>query len=94
MTLQRLIPVSGTSPTYSPIVAKKQHVDDMIIGKFDILAIYAYTKALLGEPDDDKAKQRGMVAPILGAQSRLGIGKKHHDEFQARIRTGERQRRL
>jgi hypothetical protein len=57
------------------------------IGKFDILATYAYAKALLDGLDDGEAKQRGMVAAIMGAQARLGIRKEHHEEFQAQIRT-------
>jgi hypothetical protein len=53
------------------------------IGKFDILATYTYAKAPLDGLDDDRAKQRGMVAAIVGAQARLGIRREHHEEFQA-----------
>jgi hypothetical protein len=53
------------------------------IGKFDILATYAYAHALLSGMDDDEAKQRGMVAAIMGAQARLGIRKEHKEEFEA-----------
>jgi hypothetical protein len=48
---------------------------DVSIGKFDILATYAYARALLDGLDDDEAKQRGMVAAIMGVQARLGIRK-------------------
>ena len=44
----------------------------MSIGKFDILATYTYAKALLDGLDDDEAKERGMVAAIMGAKARLG----------------------
>jgi len=68
-------------------VAKKQPSDDVSIGKFDILATYAYAKALLDGLNDDEAKQRGTVAAVMGAQARLGIRKEHHEEFQAQVRT-------
>ena len=44
---------------------------EVSIGKFDILATYTYAHALLSGMDDDEAKQRGMVAAIMGAQARL-----------------------
>lgn len=45
---------------------------DISIGKFDILATYAYAKALLDGLDDNEARQRGLVAAIMGAKARLG----------------------
>jgi hypothetical protein len=42
------------------------------IGKFDILATYSYTKALLEGASTDEAKQRGIVAAIMGAKAKLG----------------------
>ena len=42
------------------------------IGKFDILATYAYAKALLDRGPADEAKQRGIVAAIMGAKAKLG----------------------
>jgi len=36
-------------------VSKKQPSDDIFIGKFDILATYAYAKALLAGMTDDEA---------------------------------------
>jgi hypothetical protein len=68
-------------------MAKKQPPSDVSIGKFDILATYTYSQALLDGLDDDEAKQKGMVAAIMGAQARLGIRKEHHEEFPAQIRT-------
>ena|SRR5271165_2596589 len=54
---------------------------DLSIGKFDVLATYTYAKALVDGYKEDDAKQRGMVAAIMGAQARSGIRKDHRDEF-------------
>ncbi len=56
---------------------------DVSIGKFDILATYALAKALAEGYREEDAKQRGMVAAIMGAQARLGIRKEHHEDFQS-----------
>ena len=57
---------------------------DISIGKFDILATYTYAKALLDGLDRDEAKQRGMVAAIMGAQARAGHrGGSHQDDYEA-----------
>jgi hypothetical protein len=57
---------------------------DVRIGKFDILATYTYAKALLDGLDGDEAKQRGMVAAIMGAQARAGHrGSSHEDDYKA-----------
>jgi hypothetical protein len=61
----------------------KNPLRDVSIGKFDILATYTYAKALLDGHSDEEAKQRGMVAAIMGAQAHLGFRKEHHDDFQA-----------
>ena len=74
-------------------MAKKQPSSDVSIGKFDILATYAYAKALLDGLNDDEAKQRGMVAAIMGAQARLGIRKEHHEEFQAQKEAAEKKKK-
>jgi len=74
-------------------MAKKEPSDDVSIGKFDILATYAYAKALLDGMTDDEAKQRGMVAAIMGAQARLGIRKEHHEEFQAQKEAAEKKKK-
>ncbi len=74
-------------------MAKQQPPGDVSIGKFDILATYAYAKALLDGMDDDEAKQRGMVAAVMGAQARLGIRKEHHEEFQAQKEAAEKKKK-
>jgi hypothetical protein len=74
-------------------VAKKQPSGDVSIGKFDILATYAYAQALHHGLDDDEAKQRGMVAAIMGAQARLGIRKEPHEEFQAQKEAAEKKKK-
>ncbi len=74
-------------------MATKQPSDDVSIGKFDILATYAYAHALLSGMDDGEAKQRGMVAAIMGAQARLGIRKEHHEEFQAQKEAAEKKKK-
>lgn len=71
----------------------KKPPSEVLIGKFDILATYTYAQALLHGSNDDEAKQRGMVAAILGAQARLGIRKEHHDEFQAQKEAAERKKK-
>jgi hypothetical protein len=53
---------------------------DVRIGKFDILATYTYAKALLDGLDGEEAKQRGMVAAIMGAQARAGRRGSSHEE--------------
>src|SRR5271165_1444575 len=74
-------------------MTKRQPLDDVSIGKFDIFATYAYAHALLSGIDDDQAKQRGMVAAIMGAQARLGIRKEHHEEFQAQKEAAEKKKK-
>ena len=74
-------------------MAKKQPSDDVSIGKFDILATYTYAQALLDGMTDDEAKQRGMVAAIMGAQARLGIRKEHHEEFQAQKEAADKKKK-
>jgi hypothetical protein len=70
----------------------KNTADDVSIGKFDILATYTYAHALLDGLDDDQAKQRVMVAAIMGAHARLGIRKEHHQEFQAHKEAAEKKK--
>ena len=60
----------------------KSKPDDVSIGKFDILATYAYAKALLGLSEAE-AKERGMVAAIMGAKARLGHAGDHEAEKEA-----------
>ena len=74
-------------------MAKKQPPSDVSIGNFNILATYTYSQALLDGLDDDEAKQRGMVAAIMGAQARMGIRKEHHEEFQAQKEAAEKKKK-
>ena len=66
---------------------------DVSIGKFDTLATYTYAHALINGLDDDEAKQRGMVAAIMGAQARRGVRREHHEEFQAQKEAAERKKK-
>ena len=74
-------------------IMAKQPQGDVSIGKFDTLATYTYAQALLDGMTDDEAKQRGMVAAIMGAQARLGIRKEHHEEFQAQKEAAEKKKK-
>ena len=74
-------------------MAKNQPPNDVSIGKFDILATYTYAQALLDGKTDDEAKQRGMVAAIMGAQARLGVRKEHHEEFRAQKEAAEKKKK-
>jgi hypothetical protein len=75
------------------MMAKKKPSVEVSIGKFDILATYTYAQALLDGMADDEAKQRKMVAAIMGAQARLGVRREHHEEFQAQKDAGERKKK-
>jgi hypothetical protein len=72
---------------------KNHEPNDVSIGKFDILATYVYAHDLLNGLGDDEAKQRGMVAAIMGAQARLGIRKEHHEEFQVQKEAAEKKKK-
>jgi hypothetical protein len=74
-------------------LSKKKPSNNVFIGKFDILATYVYAQALLDGMDDDEAKQRGMVAAIMGAQARLGVRKEHHEEFQSQKEAAEKKKK-
>ncbi len=71
----------------------KSRPDHISIGKFDILATYTYATALLAGMDDALAKQRGMVAAIMGAKARIGGHHAHHDEFQSQKEAAERKKK-
>jgi hypothetical protein len=74
-------------------MASQRSPSDVSIGKFDILATYAYAQALLHGLDDEEAKQRGMVAAIMGAQARLGVRKDRHEEFQSQKEAAEKKKK-
>ena len=62
----------------------KKNPGDVSIGKFDILATYTYAKALLDGLDEDEAKERGMVAAVMGARAKSGhTGGTHEDDYKA-----------
>ena len=73
-------------------VAKKKP-DDVSIGKFDILATYTYAKSLLDGLDEDEAKQRGMVAAVMGAKARMGhAGGGQPDDYKADKEAAEKKK--
>src|SRR3954451_20876659 len=74
-------------------MAKKQPPNDVSIGKFDILATYTYAKALLDGLGDDEAKERGMVAAVMGAKARLGHGGGTQDDHKARKDAAEKKKK-
>ncbi len=61
----------------------KKKPDDVSIGKFDILATYTYAKALLDGLGDDEARERGMVAAVMGAKAKSGHGGGTQDDHKA-----------
>jgi hypothetical protein len=67
--------------------------DDVSIGKFDVLATYTYTKALLAGADDSAAKERGMVAAIMGARAKLGPAGSGHEDYQADKKVAEKKKK-
>lgn len=72
----------------------RKPADDVSIGKFDILATYTYAKALRDGLEHDEAKQRGMVAAIMGAKARLGhTAGTHNDDFTAQKSAAEKKRK-
>ena len=74
-------------------MAREQPAESVPIGKFDILATYTYARALLDGLDDDEAKQRGMVAAIMGAQARLGIRRGAPRGFKAQKDAAEKKKK-
>jgi hypothetical protein len=74
-------------------MAKKRTPDDVSIGKFDILATYTYARSLLDGLADDEAKQRGMVAAIMGAKARLGHRGGSHDDYKADKEAAEKKKK-
>src|SRR4051812_15328752 len=75
------------------MVRMKKPSGDVRIGKFDILATFTYAQAILrGLPEDD-AKERGMVAAIMGAQSRGGIRRRHEDDHTPGKQAAEKKKK-
>lgn len=76
------------------MMAEKQTSEDVSIGKFDILATHTFAGALLDGLDEDEAKQRGLVAAIMGARARLGGGRGgRHEDFKARKEAAEKKKK-
>ncbi len=72
----------------------KRPSDDVPIGKFDILATYTYAKGLHDGLDDEEARERGMVAAIMGAKARMGhTGGTHHDDYKADKQAAEKKKK-
>jgi hypothetical protein len=70
----------------------KKSPDGVSIGKFDILATYAYARASLDGLSEAEAKERGMVAAIMGAKARLGRKGSSHD-FEADKQAAEEKKK-
>ncbi len=64
-------------------VVAKSKPEDVSIGKFDILATYTYARALLDGLGDDEARERGMVAAVMGAKAKFGHGGDTQDDHKA-----------
>jgi hypothetical protein len=67
--------------------------DEIKIGKFDILATYAYAKALLEGASTDEAKQRGIVATIMGAKAKLDHTSGSQKDHQAEKTAAEKKKK-
>jgi hypothetical protein len=85
----------GGSGAREIVMAKrKSGPGDVSIGKFDILATYTYAKGLLDGLPDDEARERGMVAAVMGAKARLGHGSgSHEDDYKADKQAAERKKK-
>jgi hypothetical protein len=76
-----------------PLRAWGQPIPSIICApNVNVGTVWFYAHALLDGMPDDEAKQRGMVAAIMGAQARLGIRKEHHEEFQAQKEAAEKKK--
>ena len=73
-------------------MAKKKS-DDVSIGKFDILATYAYAKALLDGLPEGEAKERGMVAAVMEAKAKGGHGGGTQDDHKAEKDAAEKKKK-
>ncbi|MFO0891344.1 MAG: hypothetical protein U0790_19645 [Isosphaeraceae bacterium] len=51
---------------------------ELRIGEFEILATFTCAEALREGLDNDQARQRGMVAAIMGAHAEFGVRNPHH----------------
>jgi hypothetical protein len=67
--------------------------DEIKIGKFDILATYAYAKSLLDGAPTEEAKQRGIVAAIMGAKAKLGHSGGSQQDHQTEKTAAEKKKK-
>src|SRR4051794_22908706 len=74
-------------------MAKKSDSGDVSIGKFDILATYTYARGLLDGLGDEEARERGMVAAIMGAKARHGRTGGTRDDHKAAKHAAERKKK-
>ena len=74
-------------------MAKKKPAEDVSIGKFDILATYTYARGLLDGLEDEEARERGMVAAVMGAKAKLGHTGTRKDDFQAQKESAEKKKK-
>ncbi len=65
---QQALPPGGQSDAEWP--ARAVFHPGVLIGKFEILATFTYAKALRDGRPDSEAKQRGIMAAVMGARSR------------------------
>jgi hypothetical protein len=65
---QQASPPGNTSAAVPPGTSTPH--SDVLIGKFEILATYTYAKALRDGLSEPEARQRGIVAAVMGARSR------------------------
>ncbi len=71
----------------------KSKPEDVSIGKFDILATYTYARALLDGLGDDEARERGMVAAVMGAKAKGGHGGGTQDDHKADKEAAEKKKK-
>jgi len=71
----------------------KKKLGDVSIGKFDILATYSFAKALLDGLDENEARERGMVAAVMGAKARQGHTGSHLDDYKADKQAAEKKKK-
>ena len=72
----------------------KKPPGDVSIGKFDILATYTYAKALLDGESESEAREKGMVAAIMGAKARLGhAAGGHRDDYKSDKEAAEKKKK-
>ena len=70
-------------------MAKTKPAEDVSIGKFDILATYTYAKALLDGLPEGEAKERGLVAAVMGAKAKSG----HEDDHKSQKEAAEKKKK-